>query len=79
MTKIRKKTIGQKISDIDKPAASYATLIGKAIMDTEEKRARLSTIYNWIAENYPCKSIIIINKDYKIDQGGWQVYFSLFS
>lgn len=52
-----------------KPPYSYATLIGKSIMDSEEKRARLSTIYAWIADNYPY---------YKLDHGGWQVISKLF-
>lgn len=49
-----------------KPPYSYASLIGKAILDAEEKRARLNTIYNWIADNYPY---------YKLEQGGWQAGF----
>jgi hypothetical protein len=47
-----------------KPAYSYASLIGKAILESLEKRARLNTIYQWIATNFPY---------YQLDQGGWQV------
>lgn len=46
-----------------KPHYSYASLIGKSILNMPEKRARLSMIYQWIASNFPY---------YQLDQGGWQ-------
>jgi hypothetical protein len=49
---------------VEKPTYSYATLIGMAILETEEKRARLSTIYSWITNRFPY---------YRLDSGGWQV------
>lgn len=55
---------GVEGSLFEKPLYSYATLIGKAILDTQEKRARLSFIYHWIATRFPF---------YRLDQGGWQV------
>jgi forkhead transcription factor HCM1 len=47
-----------------KPTYSYASLIGMAILGSEDGRARLSTIYQWISDNFPY---------YQLDQGGWQV------
>ena len=47
-----------------KPPYSYASLIGKAIMESVDDRARLNSIYTWISTRYPY---------YKLDQGGWQV------
>jgi hypothetical protein len=47
-----------------KPPYSYASLIGKAILDAKDQRMRLNSIYTWIALNYPF---------YQLDRGGWQV------
>ncbi|KAI3631048.1 hypothetical protein MIR68_010538 [Amoeboaphelidium protococcarum] len=55
MTKVQ--TSYRRHSDMDffkgKPSQSYATLIGKAILEQPERRARLATIYQWIYERFP--------------------------
>jgi hypothetical protein len=48
-----------------RPKLSLASLIGQAILAHPENKARLSSIYEWIANEYP--------EYYKLNQGGWQV------
>ncbi|XP_052778846.1 fork head domain transcription factor slp2-like [Mya arenaria] len=49
-------------SDV-KPALSYIALIAKAILESNQKRLSLGSIYNWIEKNYP----------YYINKGqGWR-------
>ena len=50
-------------TSLQKPSYSYASLIGLAIMNSEDQRARLSSIYQWITSNFIY---------YKMDHGGWQ-------
>lgn len=59
----RPRTKPQNWSKSQKP--SMSSLLGRAIMAQPEQRARLSTIYNWIAEHFP--------EDYQLSVGGWQV------
>jgi hypothetical protein len=48
-----------------RPKLSLASLIGQAILSSPEQKARLSSIYEWIADRYP--------EYYQMNQGGWQV------
>jgi hypothetical protein len=59
-----RQSVGNDDDHFGKPPHSYATLIGMAISETAEKRARLSTIYSWITQRYPF---------YRLESGGWQV------
>lgn len=54
-----------------RPKLSLASLIGQAITAQPEQKARLSSIYEWIATNYP--------EYYKLNQGGWQVPTYLYT
>ena len=51
------------VDDGTKPGHSYATLIGMAILRSDNRRLTLAQIYKWISENY---------KFYKADDAGWQ-------
>ncbi|XP_041347345.1 forkhead box protein D4-like [Gigantopelta aegis] len=42
-----------KTSPDVKPTLSYIALIGKAILESSQKRLNLGSIYNWIETNYP--------------------------
>ena len=53
-----------------RPKMSLASLIGQAIMASNQQKARLSTIYEWISERYP--------DYYRMNSGGWQVSLSAF-
>lgn len=53
-----------------RPKLSLASLIGQAILASDGVKARLSTIYEWIAKNYP--------EYYQLNHGGWQVLGSLY-
>jgi hypothetical protein len=46
---------------------SLASLIGQAILNAPGNKARLGTIYEWIALRYP--------DQYQLNHGGWQVRF----
>eukprot|EP00158_Paraphelidium_tribonemae_P003999 Partr_v1_DN26517_c1_g1_i1_m3378 putative Forkhead transcription factor len=61
--KIAVPPVIEGIGSSAKPTYSYASLIGLAIMNSEDHRARLSSIYNWISTNFSY---------YQLDHGGWQ-------
>lgn len=60
---------GGDLSDVNKPAYSYASLITFAIGSSPEKRMTLSEIYQWIIDKYPY---------YKDAENGWKVKFCRF-
>ncbi|KAI8986415.1 hypothetical protein BDB01DRAFT_896031 [Pilobolus umbonatus] len=47
----------------EKPPYSYATIIGHAILTSQDRKLTLNEIYNWITENYPF---------YSNETQGWQ-------
>lgn len=60
VAKQRRQSAGNKPNRL-----SLASLIGQAIMAQEMRQARLSTIYQWIADTHP--------QLYRLSEGGWQV------
>lgn len=51
-----------------KPPYSYATMIGQAILGSEEEKLTLNAIYQWIMDRYAF---------YRHSNSGWQVSFAL--
>lgn len=64
MKKLPEMTEEQPALNYQKPPYSYATLISKALQESETKKLTLSEIYEWIKTNFPY---------YRTAEAAWQV------